>query len=96
MIRPDISREVIMRFVSIVDEQDRKGMNKYGESIDSATGYDWNLMALEESVDLNKYLIKENRRLRDEVRRLSGEKERSTPGTETYSIDTENCDDQKA
>lgn len=70
MIRPDVSRELIMRFVSVVDKQDRKGMRKYGKTIDDATDYDWNLMALEESVDLNKYLIKENRRLRDEIRRL--------------------------
>jgi len=70
MIRPDVSREVIMRFVSIVDEQDRKGMNKYGETIDTAEGYDWNVMALEESVDLNKYLVKENRRLRARIKQL--------------------------
>ncbi|CEG29591.1 hypothetical protein [Bacillus sp. B-jedd] len=66
-IRPVTSQTVIEEFSKIIDSQDEKGMQKYGESIDSAEGYDWKLMALEETADLQKYLVKE-------IRRLEGEK----------------------
>ena len=70
MRRPSVSEEVIRRFTAIVDRQDEKGLNKYGETIDDASGYDWSLMALEESVDMNKYLVRENRELREKINRL--------------------------
>lgn len=60
MNRPVTSQIVINEFAKIVDSQDLKGYQKYGESIDEAADekYDWKLMALEESADLQKYLVK--------------------------------------
>jgi hypothetical protein len=58
---------------TLVDSQDRKGRVKYHETIDDAEfdidgqPYDWNKMALEETVDGMKYLMKENERLREIV-----------------------------
>lgn len=67
--RPKISQMVIDKFSDIVDQQDNKGFQKYGRSIDDAVDddYDWKLMALEESADMMKYLIKENIRLQKKL-----------------------------
>jgi hypothetical protein len=56
--RPKTSQMVIDEFARIIDSQDAKGIEKYGVTIDDATGYNWSLMALEEAADLQKYLIK--------------------------------------
>ena len=66
MNRPEVTQKVIDTLAKILDAQDHKGLEKYGESIDAAKHeeYDWNLMALEEAADLTKYLIKENQKLR--------------------------------
>jgi hypothetical protein len=60
MQRPKVSQIVIDEFTKLIDSQDAKGLQKYGESIDEASDkeYDWKLMALEEGADLQKYLIK--------------------------------------
>lgn len=67
MNRPEVSQIVIDHFANIVDSQDKKGIEKYGTTIDDAKNedYDWNLMALEESIDLNKYLVKKIQELLD-------------------------------
>lgn len=74
--RPLVSQTVISEFARIIDAQDEKGIKKYGTTIDEArdSEYDWKLMALEETADLQKYLVKrikelekENRNLRDQV-----------------------------
>jgi hypothetical protein len=58
--RPQVSQIVIDEFTKLIDSQDVKGFAKYNETIDDAPDekYDWKLMALEESADLQKYLVK--------------------------------------
>jgi ketol-acid reductoisomerase len=64
------SQIVIDKFASIIDSQDEKGIKKYGISIDEASNlqYNWELMALEETADLQKYLVKQIMRLKSENR----------------------------
>lgn len=65
MQRPKTSQMVIDEFAKIIDSQDVKGFEKYQTSIDNAKDedYDWKLMALEETADLQKYLVKEIQKL---------------------------------
>jgi hypothetical protein len=67
--RPKISEMVIGVISTLVDSQDVKGYEKYAKTIDEAKDnmWDWNQMALEETVDGMKYLMKENVRLREIV-----------------------------
>jgi hypothetical protein len=60
MLRPRISQLVIDEFAKIIDSQDAKGFEKYGMTIDQASNkdYNWELMALEETADLQKYLVR--------------------------------------
>ncbi|MBO0961464.1 hypothetical protein J1P26_17295 [Neobacillus sp. MM2021_6] len=60
MQRPITSQIVIDEFAKIVDAQDDKGLKKYQTTIDEAKNenYNWELMALEETADLQKYLVK--------------------------------------
>lgn len=68
-MRPKISQDVIDGFTAIIDAQDKKGIAKYGRTIDDAVDedYDWKLMALEESADQLKYLVREVKRLEKEL-----------------------------
>jgi hypothetical protein len=70
MVRPLTSQIVIDKFASIIDSQDEKGLKKYGTSIDGASNlkYNWELMALEETADLQKYLVKRIMQLKSENR----------------------------
>jgi hypothetical protein len=67
--RPAVSQFVINEFTKLVDLQDAKGITKYGKTIDEALDKDWNweLMALEEAVDLSKYLVKQMIKLKAEL-----------------------------
>lgn len=65
-MRPYTTQKVIDTFTEILDKQDDKGISKYNMTIDDASGYDWNIMALEEAADLMKYLVKENEEIRKE------------------------------
>jgi hypothetical protein len=58
--RPKVSQMVIDEFARIIDSQDIKGFEKYGRSIDDADDnqYNWEIMALEETADLQKYLVR--------------------------------------
>jgi hypothetical protein len=60
MERPLISQIVINEFAKIIDSQDEKGFKKYGTTIDQAENknYNWEIMALEETADLQKYLVR--------------------------------------
>ncbi|WML38682.1 hypothetical protein RCG19_15955 [Neobacillus sp. OS1-2] len=68
MSRPEISQIVIDEFTRIIDSQDGKGFTKYGKSIDDAidSDYNWELMALEETADLQKYLVRRIKELTKE------------------------------
>ena len=60
MKRPLVSQTVIDEFSKIIDAQDKKGFEKYGRTIDDAIDeeYNWELMALEETADLQEYLVR--------------------------------------
>lgn len=85
--RPKISQMVIDKFSDIVDQQDNKGWKKYGTTIDDAddVNYDWKLMALEESADLVKYLIKENNRLQKNLNVCANDKQVETTQTKIFN-----------
>jgi hypothetical protein len=69
MQRPKTSQMVIDEFTNIIDSQDNKGFAKYGKSIDEAddTKYNWELMALEETADLQKYLVRRIKQLEKQL-----------------------------
>lgn len=52
---------------AVHDSQQAFGLNKYGITLDQVPDdkYDWQLMALEESVDMNQYLVREMRILKE-------------------------------
>lgn len=68
-MRPKTAQTVIDTFTKLIDEQCSKGLSKYGTTIDEAKdeNYDWNRMALEESIDLAQYLVKENAKLQKQL-----------------------------
>lgn len=63
--RPETTQNVLNVIATILDAQDQKGIEKYGVTIDDASDYDWNIMAMEEMADGLKYLVKENKRLKE-------------------------------
>jgi hypothetical protein len=69
MNRPTTSQIVIDEFTKLLDSQDEKGILKYGETIDDAADqdYNWELMALEETADLQKYLVKRIKQLHKQL-----------------------------
>jgi hypothetical protein len=70
--RPLVSQIVIDEYSKVVDSQDDKGLEKYNRTIDDASDeeYNWELMAIEESVDLNKYLVRRIMQLKKEIMQL--------------------------
>lgn len=84
--RPETSQRVLDLIASIVDSQDKKGIEEYGCTIDDASDdeYDWQAMALEEFADATKYLIRENMKLAHENSEL---KERLTRIREAVAIE---------
>jgi len=70
MKRPLTSQLVIDEFAKIVDAQDIKGFKKYGTTIDEASDltYNWELMALEETADLQKYLVRRIMQQEEEIK----------------------------
>jgi hypothetical protein len=74
MSRPKISQMVLDEFANIIDSQDKKGMSKYGKTIDDASDadYDWKLMALEETADLQKYLVRRIKQLEGQLEQAKG------------------------
>jgi hypothetical protein len=98
MERPKTSQFVIDEFAKIIDSQDKKGFEKYGKSIDAAvdSDYNWELMALEETADLQKYLVrqiaqlkKDNHLLTIDNQNLSLKLEKSGQEIESYIDDLE-------
>jgi regulator of replication initiation timing len=98
MERPKTSQFVINEFAKIIDSQDEKGYEKYGKSIDEAidADYNWELMALEETADLQKYLVrriaelkKDNHLLKIENQYLSERLEKAGQEIESYIDDLE-------
>ncbi|MCM3763468.1 hypothetical protein [Neobacillus niacini] len=75
MNRPLTSQIVIDEFTKIIDSQDEKGFKKYGTTIDQANNkdYNWELMALEETADLQKYLVRRIAELTGELMRAKAQ-----------------------
>lgn len=67
-----ITNQVIKEFAKICIAQDEKGHKRYGKLLDDTNDddYNWQLMALEESADLIKYMVRENMKLKKENERL--------------------------
>jgi hypothetical protein len=72
-------REIKQRIIRILDAQEKKGIETYGETLEDAdidpkTGnpYNWDLMALEELIDALQYQIKQNLLLEDELVQANG------------------------
>jgi uncharacterized coiled-coil DUF342 family protein len=88
LVRPATTQKVIDEFTKILDSQDLKGVEKYGVTIDAADDnkYNWLIMSLEETADLQKYLVKEIKRLEKVVHELTEELEKRG-----HAI-SENCD----
>jgi hypothetical protein len=59
-LQPETIRDTI---VNMLDKQTAKGIKTYGHTLDDCPDikYDWNLMALEEAIDLIQYLMKKQR-----------------------------------
>lgn len=47
------------RFNQVADEQERKGIRKYGQPLNPSDDYDWVDMTIEELVDATKYMLAE-------------------------------------
>lgn len=70
--RPETSQIVIDEFTKVVDSQDDKGYLKYNTTIDEAKdeNYNWELMAIEEAVDMSKYFVKRIKELQKRIKDL--------------------------
>lgn len=66
---PVTSQMVVEMIETHLQEQCDKGIHKYGQTIDQAKDqdYNWQGMAMEELIDGIQYLMKENKRLNDEI-----------------------------
>ena len=67
--RTMVSQMILETIAETMDKQDKKGIEKYGQSLDSVDlyAYDWQAMAMEELVDGIKYVTMENVRLKREL-----------------------------
>ena len=61
------------RLIELIRERTKLGIEKYGESLTTHNGRDSMLDALQESIDLNQYLMQKLMESEDEVDRLSAE-----------------------
>ena len=55
MKQPTITQKVLTSLKKVLEEQDEKGIIKYGVPLDSTYNYDWGRMADEEMADYLKY-----------------------------------------
>jgi hypothetical protein len=75
MGRTFTSQMVMEIIAQLMDEQDQKGLKKYGVTLDKVAfdDYDWNRMAMEEMADCIKYLLMENFRLKRIISMAKGD-----------------------
>jgi hypothetical protein len=68
-----IKEKVLATIEKVYDQQDEKGLEKYGLTLDQAVddNYNWQAMINEELIDAIKYVIKENVRLNKENEKLT-------------------------
>ena len=69
MKRTMVSQMILETIAETMDKQDKKGVEKYGQSLDTVDlyMYDWQAMAMEELADGIKYVTMENVRLKREL-----------------------------
>lgn len=63
----------LIDFAHVANEQEKKGIEKYGQPLDPDDSYDWLEMAKEELVDGYKYLLAEQvrrNRVIDDIRQI--------------------------
>lgn len=73
------------QFVYVANQQERKGIEKYGKPLNPSDDYDWVDMAIEELVDATKYMLAEKHKrqekeelhnfIANKVRRLTDDPE---------------------
>jgi hypothetical protein len=63
-------------FNLVADEQELKGIEKYGKPLDPIDNYDWIEMAKQEQVDGFKYLIAEQKKRTYAINRIRGQLDR--------------------
>lgn len=70
-----ISEEIVKLISERLGERNDKGFETYKETLDDVPfeNYDWNQMAMEELLDLTQYLMKENFRLKQQLRECNTE-----------------------
>lgn len=57
-------------FDSLIAQRRAKGRETYGQGLRHTDNYNWNMMALEEALDLAQYLSAQNLRLTEALRKL--------------------------
>lgn len=65
--------DTLIDFAHVANEQEMKGIKKYGQPLDPDDSYDWLEMAKEEQVDGYKYLLAEQvrrNRVIDDIRKV--------------------------
>ncbi len=58
-----------IHFDKLLAERRETGRKTYGRGLTHTDDYDWNVMAMEEAMDLAQYLAAENLRLREALQR---------------------------
>lgn len=59
-----------LHFNQLVESRRKKGRETYGQGLQHTDSYNWNMMALEEAMDLAQYLAAQNLRLTEALRKL--------------------------
>ncbi len=56
-----------IHFDKLLEQRRATGRKTYGRGLTHTDDYDWNVMAMEEAMDLAQYLAAENLRLREKL-----------------------------
>lgn len=70
-----IKEQLIEMFEAHLDSQNEKGVKNYSQTLDECdpNSFDWQTMQIEEIVDAYQYAVKENMKLRYELRELKAD-----------------------
>lgn len=63
--------EAERHFDTLIEARRQLGRKSYGQGLKHTDAYNWNVMALEEALDMCQYLAAQNLRLRDAFLRLA-------------------------
>lgn len=67
----DSRTEAEAHFDDLIASRRQAGRKTYGQGLNHRDAYNWNVMALEEALDMCQYLAAENLRLREGFRKLA-------------------------